>query len=63
MIDRPTIVERAFDLAKSGRVTRLGELRSVLRAEGYIDQGQLSGRSIRDQLVNLIADAKGQTKG
>jgi hypothetical protein len=42
MENRPTAIERAF----------------ALQAEGYQENGQLSGRSIRAQLVKLIAEAK-----
>ncbi len=62
MTDRPTQIERAFTLAASGRVETLGELRLLLRAEGYTQDGQLTGRSLRDQLVKIIAKAKTQAQ-
>jgi hypothetical protein len=58
MHDRPTLVERAFALAESGACESLAMMRKQLRAEGYSDAAQLSGSSIRNQLVKLIAASK-----
>jgi hypothetical protein len=58
MHDRPTLVERAFALAESGTCESLAMIRKQLRGEGYSDAGQLSGSSIRNQLVKLIAASK-----
>jgi hypothetical protein len=58
MHDRPTLIERAFALAESGTCESLAMVRMQLRAEGYSDAGQLSGSSIRNQLVKLIAASK-----
>lgn len=58
MHDRPTHVERAFALAEGGTCESLAMIRKQLRAEGYADNGQLSGSSIRNQLVKLIAASK-----
>ncbi len=35
--DRPSTVERAYQLARSGQLTSLTEIRSRLRLEGYTD--------------------------
>jgi hypothetical protein len=58
MENRPTAIERAFALARGGRMTRMGDIRKTLQVEGYQENGQLFGRSIRAQLVKLIAEAK-----
>ena len=58
MHDRPTYTERAFALAESGTCESMQSIRRQLRAEGYAEAGQLSGSSIRAQLVKLIAASK-----
>jgi hypothetical protein len=58
MENRPTAIERAFALASGGRMARVSDIRKTLQAEGYQENGQFSGRSIRAQLVKLIAEAK-----
>lgn len=58
MHDRPTYTERAFALAESGACESMQSIRKRLRAEGYADNGQLSGSAIRNQLVKLIAASK-----
>ena len=52
-----TALERAFQLARSGRVNGLEEIRKALKREGY-DDGQLQGRQLKSQLQKLIADAR-----
>ncbi len=57
--ERPGIVERAFQIAKSGAVTDLPGLRQILTAEGYANSAQfLSGRSIANQLTRMITEAR-----
>src|SRR5271170_8456643 len=51
-----TALERAFRLAKSGRVKDLEEIRMLLRREGY-DVSQLQGPRLRSQLRKLINGA------
>ena len=58
MLDRPTYTERAFALAQSGSAGSLKAIRQQLKAEGYSEAGQLSGTSIRGQLIRLIAASK-----
>jgi hypothetical protein len=48
-----TAIERAFQLAKSGRFASMRELEKVLKAEGY-SSAQLEGPSLRDQLRELM---------
>lgn len=54
MNDRPTCIERAFALAQGGKCGSLTTIREQLKAEGYSDIDQLSGNSIRAQLMKLI---------
>ena len=58
MADRPTCMERAFALAEGGACESLNAIRKQLKAEGYAEAGQLSGRSIRHQLMRIIAARK-----
>ena len=58
MLDRPTYVERAFALAENGSCETLNAIRKQLKAEGYSEAGQLSGQSIRYQLMRIIAARK-----
>jgi hypothetical protein len=56
MIDRPGIIERAFQIAKGG-VIDIGTLRSQLEAEGYANVvSHLASRSLQRQLKQLITD-------
>jgi hypothetical protein len=59
---RPTIIERAFILAGSGRFNRTSDVRQALKAEGYLDEGQLRGPSIAQQIRKLIQATTGKTK-
>jgi hypothetical protein len=59
---RPTLIERAFVLANSGRIASMKELRKVLKAEGYPEEGHLYGRFIRGQPQKLMADASGPSR-
>jgi hypothetical protein len=59
-MDNPaSALERAFQLAKSGSVSDLGELRRALKAEGY-SGAQLTGPSLSRQLNALIDLARGR---
>ena len=61
MEERPSVVERAFMVAKSGGVATIGELRAKLTAEGYDNVKQtLSGRSLSLQLTRMIVEARGR---
>lgn len=52
------LVERAFELAKSGRVRSLDDIRRTLTGEGFTHvESHLAGRSLRRQLKGLIAGA------
>ena len=59
MEDRPGVVERAFQIARSGAVANTSELRKQLAAEGYADTiPSLAGRSISTQLTRMINEAR-----
>jgi hypothetical protein len=55
---RLSAIERALILAASGRFDRVNDLRRALRAEGYMEEGQLRGASIAKQIQTLIQAAK-----
>ena len=58
-MNRPTTLERAFALARSGSCATVNEIRLQLRAERF-DQvdAHLSGSSIARQLRDLCIDAR-----
>jgi hypothetical protein len=59
MQERPSVVERAFEIAKSGKAANIVELRKQLTAEGYANNAQfLAGRSLSNQLTRMIAEAR-----
>jgi hypothetical protein len=50
-------VERAFELARSGRVQTLIDLARALKAEGYGNvDAHLAGSGIRKQLRDILAE-------
>jgi hypothetical protein len=56
---RPTTVERAYELARSGEYGGVSEIKARLRAEGLRDvEGQLYGRSIGTDLRRLCTEAQ-----
>ena len=59
MEERPSVVERAFQIAKSGAVANTSELCGQLAAEGYSNSKSfLAGRSISIQITRMIAEAR-----
>lgn len=54
---RPTAVERAFELAKSGRFASMDELQKALKAENYSAK-ELEGSSLHKQLRDLMSAAR-----
>lgn len=53
---RMTVLERAFELAKSGKFASVEEIRRALASEGFwVDQ--LTGRTLRAQLRDIIRAA------
>jgi hypothetical protein len=58
------IIERAFQLARSGECRALGDIHAVLKREGFLHvQAHLDGPSLRRQLNSLMADAGGAEPG
>ncbi len=57
--ERPGVVQRAFQLAKSGTVANIAALHKQLAAEGYANSTQtLAGRSLQQQLTRMILEAR-----
>jgi hypothetical protein len=56
MDPRMTVLERAFQLARSGEVSGLPEIRKILKREGY-NRDQIEGRALTRQLTDLIKAA------
>ena len=59
MDEKPTTLERAFQLAKSGTCVSVPDLRKQLKAEGY-SINQVTGPTLNKQLVALIQSARQQ---
>jgi hypothetical protein len=57
MITAPTALERAFELAKSGEVSSIPDIKLALRSEGY-SIAQLEGPMLIRQLRALISTAQ-----
>ena len=54
---RPTALERAFELARSGQYPGISEIRAQLKSEGYATQ-QLEGPQLLRQLRALCVSAR-----
>jgi hypothetical protein len=52
-----TVLERAFQLAKSGRCTSIGDIRQQLSSEGYSTE-HITGRGLIRQLKALMRPAQ-----
>jgi len=64
MEERPSVVQRAFQIAKSGNVANMSALHKQLAAEGYTNNIQsLAGRSITNQLSRMIVAARMKVTG
>jgi hypothetical protein len=57
MHQRMTTMERAFDLARSGRFTNLSEVMTSLNREGC-SPSQIEGPLLKRQLTDLIKAAR-----
>jgi len=56
---RPGVIERAFQIAKSGKVSSIKDLRAQLAGEGYSNATVvISGRSLGQQISRMIVEAK-----
>ena len=63
MNDRPGVVERAFQVAQSGKVGNIKDVQTQLAEEGYSNVTVvLAGRSLRQQISRMIIDAKAASK-
>lgn len=59
MSNRPTTLERAFQLAKSGEYPTISDIRRQLKTEGFSDApSQISGPSMLKQLRKLCEAAR-----
>ena len=56
MENRKTALERAFELARSGRCLLVSDIAHKLHAEKY-DFSQLKGPVLKKQLMSLIEEA------
>ena len=57
--ERPGVVQRAFEIARSGKVATVADLHAALTAEGYAHTKQsLAGRSVSNQLARMIVEAR-----
>jgi hypothetical protein len=54
-------LERAFQLARSGQVSNVEDVRKRLKQEGYDANAVYVGQSLRTQLKNLIKAAHLET--
>ena len=54
---RPTTLERAFTLARTGEYAGVSEIRAQLKAEGYAIQ-QMEGPSLMKQLRELCTASR-----
>jgi hypothetical protein len=59
MDHRMTALERAFQLARSGEVAGLPDIRKALKREGYYEY-QIEGPTLTRQLADLIKTAHRQ---
>ncbi len=50
-------LERAFELARSGRCVSVGHIKQQLKAEGY-STDQIFGQALHEQLAALIVGAR-----
>jgi hypothetical protein len=57
MDHRPTELERAFQLAKSGRCSSVADIRNLLRSEGFSNT-KITGKTLASQLLALIRAAR-----
>ena len=57
MNDRPTALERAFQLASSGRPNTIADIKKTLHSEGYLT-AQIDGQALHRQLRALIRVAQ-----
>ena len=57
MSNRPTALERAFEMARSGQYASVAEIKKQLVAEGF-STAQVTGGALSRQLKDLIRAAQ-----
>ena len=57
MVDRPNVLERAFELANSGKYDTIPEIKQILQREGF-GLHALAGKVLFAQLRTLICRSK-----
>jgi hypothetical protein len=63
MESKVTALERAFQLARSGRMTKIDDIKKRLKREGYDERVVTEGgRSLTQQLRELIRTSGGTLK-
>jgi hypothetical protein len=55
-------VERAFQIAKSGKAASIVDIKKILRREGF-DERAVMGRTLSRQLTQLIKEGKSDREG
>ncbi len=58
MSDRPTTLERAFELARSGECATPGDIKQRLRREGFDGARAIFGPALMKQLRELCAASR-----
>ena len=59
MTQRPTTLERAYELARSGQYAGVAAIRSELKREKFLDvDGQLYGPTLQKQLSRICKEAR-----
>ena len=57
------ILERAFELAKTGECVSIDDIRRRLKSERYSQvDAHLAGSTVRRQLLDLCKEARGERK-
>ncbi len=54
------ILERAFQLAESGKCTSVDDIQKQLKSEGVFEAGSLDGTALRKQLREMCDVARGK---
>jgi hypothetical protein len=55
---RPGLVERAYQIARTGRAANVDDIKTILKREGYFNvSGTLTGRVLLKALKELCATA------
>ncbi len=61
MIGQPSTIERAFELAQSGRYAKVSDVKARLKREGFTDNqisGQLYGPTLMKRLGQMCCEAR-----